>query len=129
MRPVTRLRVAAKILLTFAALFLLPATNVHASGDRALGQYLSSECVTCHQLSGRFDGIPPIVLTRRERAIVTLLAEGLTDSAVAERLQLSRRTIAYTLRALMDRIGVENRFQLGLTVGSMRLLEPMGEAR
>jgi len=32
-----------------------------ASGDRELGQYLSSECVTCHQLSGRFQGIPPIV--------------------------------------------------------------------
>ena len=37
------------------------ATLAQASGDRALGQYLSSECVTCHQLSGRFDGIPPIV--------------------------------------------------------------------
>jgi len=32
-----------------------------AQGDRALGEYLSSECVTCHQLSGRYQGIPPIV--------------------------------------------------------------------
>lgn len=31
------------------------------AGDRELGQYLSSECVTCHQLSGKFQGIPPIV--------------------------------------------------------------------
>jgi cytochrome c553 len=31
------------------------------AGDRALGEYLSSECVTCHQLSGKFQGIPPIV--------------------------------------------------------------------
>lgn len=38
--------------------FSLPAL---AAGDRELGQYLSSECVTCHQLSGRFQGIPPIV--------------------------------------------------------------------
>jgi cytochrome c553 len=31
-------------------------------GDKALGQYLSSECVTCHQLSGKSVGaIPPIV--------------------------------------------------------------------
>lgn len=37
------------------------AASAQASGDRALGQYLSSECVTCHQLTGRFDGIPPIV--------------------------------------------------------------------
>lgn len=32
-----------------------------ASGDRALGEYLSSECVTCHQISGRSSGIPPII--------------------------------------------------------------------
>lgn len=32
-----------------------------ARGDSALGEYLSSECVTCHQLSGQFKGIPPIV--------------------------------------------------------------------
>jgi cytochrome c553 len=30
-------------------------------GDKALGQYLSSECVTCHQVTGRYEGIPPIV--------------------------------------------------------------------
>ena len=30
-------------------------------GDPALGQYLSSECVTCHQMSGEYQGIPPIV--------------------------------------------------------------------
>lgn len=32
-----------------------------AAADRALGEYLSSECVTCHQLSGQFDGIRSIV--------------------------------------------------------------------
>jgi cytochrome c len=32
-----------------------------AAGDRALGQYLSSECVTCHQVTGQHSGgIPPI---------------------------------------------------------------------
>jgi cytochrome c553 len=44
-----------------AALATLPATMLHASGDRALGQYLSAECVTCHQVSGKYDGIPPII--------------------------------------------------------------------
>jgi cytochrome c553 len=39
-------------------LLVQPAATV---GDRALGEYLSSECVTCHQLSGRYEGIPPIV--------------------------------------------------------------------
>jgi cytochrome c553 len=34
---------------------------VRGQGDRALGEYLSSECVTCHQLTGRYEGIPSIV--------------------------------------------------------------------
>jgi cytochrome c553 len=37
------------------------AGKAAAAGDRALGEYLSSECVTCHQLSGQYRGIPPIV--------------------------------------------------------------------
>ena len=32
-----------------------------AAGDKALGEYLSSECVTCHQITGQYQGIPPIV--------------------------------------------------------------------
>jgi cytochrome c len=37
-------------------------TRIMAAGDRALGEYLSSECVTCHQVSGQSSGgIPPII--------------------------------------------------------------------
>ncbi len=33
-----------------------------SAGDRELGQYLSSECVTCHQTTGKaVEGVPPIV--------------------------------------------------------------------
>ena len=46
----------AAVLLTVA-----PVQKIQAAGDKALGAYLSSECVTCHQASGRFDGIPSIV--------------------------------------------------------------------
>jgi cytochrome c553 len=54
---------AGHVATTLAALFglLAFAGSVTAAGDRALGEYLSSECVTCHQLSGRHQGIPPIV--------------------------------------------------------------------
>lgn len=37
------------------------STEAGAAGDKALGQFLSSECVTCHQVTGRYEGIPPIV--------------------------------------------------------------------
>jgi cytochrome c553 len=40
----------------------LAADPANASGDRALGDYLSSECTACHQTSGRqVGGIPAIV--------------------------------------------------------------------
>lgn len=35
---------------------------VQAAGDRALGEYLSSECAACHQTGGRqVGGIPSII--------------------------------------------------------------------
>ncbi|WP_373505690.1 c-type cytochrome [Aestuariivirga sp.] len=35
-------------------------------GDRDYGEYLSGECVTCHQVSGHADGIPSIVGVPRD---------------------------------------------------------------
>ncbi|WP_162908135.1 helix-turn-helix transcriptional regulator [Allorhizocola rhizosphaerae] len=72
----------------------------------------------------RRTSVSSLVMTPRERAIVTLLAEGYTDTAVAQQLGLGQRTIAYSLRALMDRLGVENRFQLGLVLGAAKAAAP-----
>ena len=47
--------------LAFAGAAVVAASAAHADGDKALGQFLSSECVTCHQITGRYEGIPPIV--------------------------------------------------------------------
>jgi cytochrome c553 len=44
-----------------AALAMAGAGLASAEGDKALGEYLSSECVTCHQVTGQYEGIPPIV--------------------------------------------------------------------
>lgn len=45
-----------------AASVALSVGPVHAAGDRGLGEYLSSECATCHQSSGRqVGGVPAIV--------------------------------------------------------------------
>ena len=55
---------AAKCIVVAAAaatLFHVVPRTPFAAGDRALGEYLSSECVTCHQITGKYEGIPPIV--------------------------------------------------------------------
>jgi DNA-binding CsgD family transcriptional regulator len=71
-----------------------------------------------HARDPRRHGVPSVLLTDRERALVEQLAAGHTDAVVGRRLSISARTIGYTLRGLMDRLGVENRFQLGLALGA-----------
>jgi DNA-binding CsgD family transcriptional regulator len=64
--------------------------------------------------------VPKITLTGRERELISLLAAGHTDVSAAERLRISPRSVTNILRSLMDRLGVENRFQLGLALGFLR---------
>ena len=52
---------------------LLAGPCAYAAADRELGQYLSAECVTCHQLSGRTaQGIPPIAGQAESKFIAAL---------------------------------------------------------
>jgi len=71
-RRAREVRAGLRAAFAVAALFL--AAGPGAAGDRELGEYLSSECVTCHQLSGRFDGIPSIV-GRAELELIEALTE------------------------------------------------------
>ncbi|WP_376793286.1 response regulator [Thermoflexus sp.] len=48
-------------------------------------------------------------LTEREREILKLVAEGLTDRAIAHRLGISPRTVGYHLGQIFQRLGVNNR--------------------
>ncbi|MCA2213804.1 helix-turn-helix transcriptional regulator [Jidongwangia harbinensis] len=69
-------------------------------------------------------GVPAIALTQREHDLVNLLALGHTDVTAAQELLISARSVTNTLRTLMDRLGVDNRFQLGLALGAMRVTAP-----
>jgi len=67
--------------------------------------------------------MPQLTLTARERSLIHLLAMGHTDATAARELQISPRSVSNILRALMDQLGVENRFQLGLALGALRITE------
>lgn len=75
-------------------------------------------------LDPALDGVPRILLSDREQALVDLLALGHTDVTAAAALRISARSVTYALRTLMDRVGVENRFQLGLALGTLRAAAP-----
>ncbi|GIF99648.1 helix-turn-helix transcriptional regulator [Catellatospora citrea] len=74
------------------------------------------------------DWTPPASLSPRESTVVVMLAWGYTDAAIATKLDISVRTIAYTLSSLMDRYDVINRFQLGLRLGAEAARQASGEA-
>jgi DNA-binding CsgD family transcriptional regulator/DNA-binding MarR family transcriptional regulator len=72
----------------------------------------------------RADGVPTITLSERERDLVDLLALGHTDVTAARKLRISARSVTNAMRTLMDRLGVDNRFQLGLALGALRVTVP-----
>ncbi|HVF52350.1 MAG TPA: LuxR C-terminal-related transcriptional regulator [Actinomycetota bacterium] len=52
-------------------------------------------------------------LTSEELSIVDLLAQGLTDDAIARRLGLAKRTYRRRLDNLLAELGARSRFQAG----------------
>ena len=55
-------------------------------------------------------------LTKSERAVALLLAEGLTNAQIAERLFISRRTVESHVSATYRKLGVANRVELARRV-------------
>jgi cytochrome c553 len=67
-----RMNISLRSLVASAtASLLLGATSV-AAQDLEYGEYLSNQCTTCHQLSGKDNGIPPIVGWDAESFIAVL---------------------------------------------------------
>jgi DNA-binding NarL/FixJ family response regulator len=52
--------------------------------------------------------------SEHDAVLLTLLATGLTDEAIARQLDVSQRTVQRYIRGLMDRLGADTRFQAGL---------------
>lgn len=50
-------------------------------------------------------GDPPGVPTNREREILRLVADGLTDNEVREQLEISRRTVQHRLNRIREKLG------------------------
>lgn len=62
-------------------------------------------------------------LTSQEQAIVRMLAMGAKDEAIARQLSISPRTLSRTISAMLDRIGVQSRFQVAVQLAKAGLLD------
>jgi DNA-binding NarL/FixJ family response regulator len=80
--------------------FLSAAERV-ARGGSALDPH-----VVATLLSGRRSNDPLAALTERERTVLQLMAEGLTNTGIAKRLHLSERTIEAHVRHLLTKLNM-----------------------
>jgi DNA-binding NarL/FixJ family response regulator len=58
------------------------------------------------------DGTPAI--NERDRQLLSLLASGATDAAIARTFEWSMRTVQRHIHELMQKVGARTRFQLGM---------------
>lgn len=91
--------------------------RVHAeAADRLLaswGGWRREEAHAVLRRLGRVAGpVGPDVLTPREREVVALLAEGLTNAELAERLFISRRTAAVHVSNILAKLGMGSRTEV-----------------
>ncbi len=61
-------------------------------------------------------------LTEREREVLRLVADGLSNKQVARRLGISERTVKYHINSVMTKLGADNRAQAVAVAVRRRLL-------
>ncbi len=110
----TRLELATVLAPTSPPLATAEARAALAAFDR-LGASAdaneAAELLRAWGVSGRYVPRASARLTRREREVLLLLAEGLTNPEIAHRLHIARKTAAHHVSNVLSKLGARNRAQ------------------
>ena len=68
------------------------------------------------------------VLTEREREVIRLVSQGLSNKDIADRLCISSITVRHHLTNIFDKVGVSNRQKLLIRAHQYGLVGPMASA-
>ena len=66
----------------------------------------------------------PASLTPRELEVLTLLAGGLRNSEIADRLFVSQKTVDHHVSSILRKLGVPNRIQAGIEATRLGIASP-----
>ena len=85
------------------------------SGDLAMSRSMAADVIqhlaTAANRPGAATGESVAGISAREREVLALLADGLTDREIGERLGISPRTVETHVGSLLSKLGVRNRAQ------------------
>jgi len=84
---------------------LLATIRAAAAGQPRLGAEVAA------QLLRSLHTPPHLRVTPREREVLALLEEGLSNKAIAERLGVAERTVRFHVGEILERLGARNRAQ------------------
>jgi DNA-binding CsgD family transcriptional regulator len=105
----------SKVVLALAELSGLHGERVEAGrlldeARRVAGQLGAAPLLgRVEALAARLGATRPAGLSEREIEVLQLVAEGMTDAQVADRLSLSPRTVSQHLRSIYNKLGVNSR--------------------
>lgn len=92
---------------------LLTAIKAAARGQSYFSPSIASMMLEDYRLRLRDEGIDdPEVLTEREREVLQLVAEGLTNQEIADALFVSIKTVQTHRSHIMEKLGVHDRTEL-----------------
>jgi DNA-binding NarL/FixJ family response regulator len=100
-------------------LALLAALHAVARGLSVFGEGLASVRASPRSVAA---APGPDALTPREREVLALLAEGLSNKAIGERLSISEHTAKFHVNAVLAKLGVQRRTEAVVRAARMGLV-------
>lgn len=97
---------------------LLSGIRAVAQGRVAMDPAVATRLVALYRQSPETreaaDALPAMQLTEREKRVLQLITQGLTNRKIAERLHLSEQTVKNSLSIIYQKLGVNNRAEAAI---------------